>query len=77
MSSPDCRGGWPDAVLAAMVEAVGRAHALLAPAVSRGARADDGGALVRVPRLSDAVDLAALPADEFADAVAEYAVVTA
>jgi hypothetical protein len=24
---PDCRDGWPDAVLASMVEAVGRAHA--------------------------------------------------
>ncbi|XTZ13901.1 DUF6011 domain-containing protein [Micromonospora echinospora] len=29
---PDCRDGWPAAVIAAMVEAVGRAHALaLAP----------------------------------------------
>lgn len=27
---PDCRQGWPDAVLAAMVEAVGRAHATVA-----------------------------------------------
>lgn len=33
---PDCRDGWPDAGLAAMAESVGRAHALLAPAVSRG-----------------------------------------
>lgn len=33
---PDCRDGWPKPVLAAMVEAVGRAHALIAPAVSRG-----------------------------------------
>ncbi|QKW15457.1 DUF6011 domain-containing protein [Verrucosispora sp. NA02020] len=27
---PDCRDGWPDAVLALMVEAVGRAHAAAA-----------------------------------------------
>ncbi len=33
---PDCRDGWPDLVLAAMVEAVGQAHALQPPAVSRG-----------------------------------------